>query len=497
MIRQEMGGGQTRARGDEPETPPQKTETQTAGENPAQPKAPPAGDVSPIPTEILEKVKASDDYFEKLTALMAGYEPQLPKAVDNTDLLRCATQETKALDADMSKLDKSLEKEREASEQARRKVAQDFYKRVYKVNFSIDHDWQTRPGFVQKKRYGCWDRDDHRYYEFGRSECTESYHRWRVRSVQWVTSTAVNLYSGTATPSRPELMKRIAAAGPAAPARHYCSVSTVEREMESRYGCFDDGEWQQQRNRRRCEQNGYRWKRRSISPSDTVTIVCQPPARRREPSFVIKAIVPEPTGLQIGDIVSVPQGTSKGHDPGLVYGRFAESDWRAPERDYWVLDVKEGGLVKEVTNADCPDAKEIAAALCRLADKKSDPRQVTANCALAKNAKRLKDFAAKWEKVRRMKNKAQVMMPAYSALTELDGNDHDAFVRLATYQLELQHTEQARKSLKYVVTHGATVKQMLLVTELAGFAKFADLKAAALKRACDLGEINACKMLEK
>ena len=495
LVRQELGGGSPKPAGDPPETPPQKTPVPAP--TPAATRGPSEGDASSIPPEILAKVKASDAYFAKLTALMAGYAPELPKAVDNTDLLRCATQETRALDADMSKLDKSLEKEREASEQERRKVAKAFYQRVFKVNFCIDHDWKTRPGSVQKKRYGCWDTDDRQYYDIPRRDCVQSYHRWRVRSSKWVTDEGVNRYSGTATPSQPELMKRIAAAKLAAPARHYCKVATVEREMETRYGCFDDGQWRREKSRSKCEWNGYRWKRRSTQPSETVTIACQSPEDRRSPRFVINLVAPDPTGLQIGDIISVPQGTTQGHDPGLVFGRFVESDWRAPELDYWVLNVKAGGLIKEVTNADCPDAQEIAAALCRLADKKSDPKKVTSNCTLAKNAKRLKALAEKWEKDRRLKNKAAVLMPVYLALTTLDANDHDAFVRLATYQLELKQTEKARASLNAVVTGGKTVKQMLFVAELAGYAKFGDLKTAALGKACDLGETNACKMLEK
>ena len=106
-------------------------------------------------------------------------------------------------------------------------------------------------------------------------------------------------------------------------------------------------------------------------------------------------------------------------------------------RTHWVLSVPNGGVRIEVTNAACPSDKEIGAALCRLATGKSNRMRVVTSCIVAKDTTRLKSFAARWEK-RGFNNKTEVMIKAYSEISRLNPQDHNAFVRMARYRLKRQ-----------------------------------------------------------
>ena len=455
--------------------------------------------VSSAPKGIQDRVLESQKYFEKLTQLMEDYEPGLPKIVDNTDLLRCLTSEVIGNDADMRRLDKSLVKQREQSREERRKIKRNFYERVYEVNFRIDHDWRSRAGFTKKKRYGCWDRDDGRYYDYiTRSDCTSSYQRWRLRSSRWVKTSDVNLYSGTARPAKPELMKRITAESVRTPSRHYCSIRSVEREMKSQYGCKEYGRWQSGiRNRRECDSSGGQWRLRAKLPTDSVVIVCESTRHTDQPSFVVHAAIPKVTSLRIGDVISIPQGQSRGVDPALIYGEFESFTNEKPTLKHWVLNVNQGAIRIELANKDCPTEKELGMALCNLADRKSNPDKVVENCTMAGNVNRLREFARQWEKNKKRRRDSAFMVKTYRALTSMDDVDLSAKLRLVFYLQKSGKTAEVEGILKTILNQSPKRDELKEVQELAEVAGLDEIRLEALRGSCRLGFGLACSEVEK
>jgi len=451
-----------------------------------------------VPHGIQERVLASQLYFERLTRIMKDYEPGLPQVVDNTDLLRCLTSETIGNDADMRRLDKSLVKQREQSKKERKKIERNFYERVYMVNFRVDHDWRTRPGFVKKKRYSCWDRDDQRYYNrITRSECTASYHRWRLRSSKWVETASVNLYSGAERPSKPELMQRMDAEKIPTPDRHYCTIRSVERKMKTQYGCKEYGRWQREiRHRRECDELGGDWRLRAKVPTDSVVIVCASHRRTDDPSFVVHAAIPEITSLRIGDVISIPQGRAREVDPALIYGAFESYGGGQPTLKHWVLNVNQGAIRIELVNKNCPTEKELGRALCDLADRKSDPNKIVENCEKAGNVERLRKFAQKWETQRKMRRNTSLMTSTYQALTRLDPLDHPSKLRLAFYLDQTGEPAPVRHVLKALLNQSPGAATLQEIAELAESAALEDIRLEALRGSCNLGDNDACTVVE-
>jgi hypothetical protein len=397
---------------------------------------------------------SSVNFIGELTGLMADYEPELPDQVDNTDLLRCVTTEKRTGDSGLERLWKSLEKERKASAKERKQTKRDFFKRIYPVNFRIDYDWKNRTGLKKEVVYGCYEGGSWSGPQGSRSACInwcDDYSCWRLRTNRWVETPGIYLYSNNATPEPPELMKRMKAAGVQTPERFYCVVKDA----------FTKGK-----------------------KEPTHWITCESPWED-EPQLRLSA---SRSDVRRGDLVSVPLAGVKRPEGVLLK---VHKRWKTY---LWTVDVVANTLKIEEKTTACPDPKEVAGAICRLADKKSDPMSVAENCTVAGDHKKLKEFAQKWHK-RLRKNKNAVMIKATSGLMALTPDDLWAPLNHAIYCLKEKRNSEAIAALKTVHQKSSDPKMQLKVAEHGKKAGDDALYQTAVKKACDLGMQAACGLL--
>jgi hypothetical protein len=380
----------------------------------------------------LDNVLQGHRFTQQLRKMMEGYEPKLPQ-MPSTDLMRCTTKEERTSSVDLESLYKSFEKEQKDSEKERKELKKEFYKRIYPIQFRIDHDWAQRTGIKEVVTHGCYWGDG----EWGsetKGSCRRDGGRFKVRSRKWVDEPTINLYSRKGAPAQPELMQRMAKQKIEVPERQYCLVREVDRETEKTYGCYwGDGDWGRE-SKRACRSEDGRWKVRKTEPGGTVSIDCSAPDATS--SFSIVAEHRASTGISRGDVVSVPLKGVKGVEKGVVAANFDTDGWSIiPEFKSWSVRVTGGSLKKEVPNADCPKPREIAAAICRTYDKRSDKQTAISKCTEGKVASKLTELAAIWQKAR-FDNKTQVMIKAYASIVKMAPENKAAQERLESYRAQ-------------------------------------------------------------
>lgn len=308
--------------------------------------APPASSAgSPGRPLAEDAVDASFAFLRRLDELMDGYEPSLAPGEDKTDLLRCVTSYATSTGTGLEKVADRVAKERAAQRKLRQKLRDE----VRPLNFRIDLDWKTR-GSKRPAQYGCWAFTadgslEPSWMEWRRDEAscaaganTPGAHtfgvqtQWRVRVPEGAFTYT---YSGTTEPPAepPELMRRMAASGVAAPARFACPVADVTKA--GKYAVV------------RCE-------------------------ARADAGPLIRASGEVPP-INIGDVVSAPLDGMR-RDPDGVLLKWSQPGGRkaAKAELAWTVDA-DGAALRVERRAACPTADEIAAALSRASVKGGEP----------------------------------------------------------------------------------------------------------------------------
>ena len=430
-----------------------------------------------------ELASASLDIIKEISVLMANYKPELPEQVDNTSLMRCVTAEQRGDNTDLQRLWKSLEKERKASAKERKQTQREFFRSVYPINFRIDYDYKSRiPVKKREVTYGCYERGSWGGPQSSRSACInwcDDNSCWKLRSAGGFRETRDIIFFSKAdrqtirtrvkqannadpkpesaesitlglTPEPPEMMKRMKAAGVQAPERFYCVVKAA----------FTKGK------------KGTHW------------ITCESPWEG-EPKLRLSA---PRTDVQRGDLVSVPLAGVKRPEGVLLKVHKRRKTY------LWTVDVAASTLKIEEKTTACPDPKKVAAAVCRLADRKSDPMGVAHNCALAGDFKKLRDFAMQWHK-KRIKNKNAVMITTTKTLMAATPGDIWAPFQNALYLIKENRGREAIASLRIVHEKSNNATEQLKVAEHARKAGNEALRESAIKKACALGMQAACGLL--
>jgi hypothetical protein len=305
----------------------------------------------------LEKQKAEDaaktewekslDVLAALDKLMEDYKPTLPDATDNTDLLRCTTDDDLASNAALAGAAKGLAQQKAASEQARRAATAAFEKGKW-LQFRVDNGWITRIATTTRDA-GCmlndgrgavvmgeatndlWDKVPGANIVAAALECRQS-DMYQAGMVRWQAPASLDawgneaydavgqsLYSRTTEPAAPELMKRIEASKFDVPARFSCRVDQVTRATGGArtVNCSGSGD----------SAGAYI----KLSASDTA------------PAY------------HIGDVVSVPLKDTKRDPSGVLFKEVWD------RTDHWVVSADPASVTIDVP-ATCPTIDEIVAA---------------------------------------------------------------------------------------------------------------------------------------
>ena len=272
-----------------------------ASPRPAGPNAPPRSAAAPPP---LDPVAASHAVLASLDVLMKDYQPDLPTLTDETDVLRCVTTADLKSDPRLKDVGRTLEKERQASERARRDAAATFRRERLPLDYRIDVGWADRTK-KESDRYGCWDSGAGQVWmSLGESQCYNMSNTlvWKLRAPGETRPLYVN--------GGPELMKRIETARVTVPDRISCRVNDVVQRDDHRTVACDGG-----------------------------------------PEIRVYGDVP--LAANVGDLLSVPLKDAK-RDPNGVL-------WKDISGGRWVVDA-EVATVKVDDNATCPTIDEILSA---------------------------------------------------------------------------------------------------------------------------------------
>jgi hypothetical protein len=296
----------------------------------------------------LTPAERSQRFLALLEKLMEGYQPSLPNVVDDTDKLKCVTSYQMTNNKHLKASARKLEKDKQKSEKSRDKAREAFYAKLY-LQFRIDSGWESRVS--NEATYRCYDRDGWEWYDASvhRSDCTDYYDSWRLRSASdefgntEYSGKGIGLYSGTETPGKPELMKRIEASATTVPERFYCAVTEVKDD--ARWGCWGYDSWEDA-GYYDCRDWDYTW---TIREKKGVEITCDGPGRSSGVYF--HGEMASAIDVNRGDTISVPlSGTAL--DPTGVLGHTKDGNWRLNA-------TPETILMEE--KAQCPAIAEIVA----------------------------------------------------------------------------------------------------------------------------------------
>lgn len=409
----------------------------------------------------------SNDFLAELDRLMSDYKPQLPEVRDDTDVLACVTEAGLAQNENLKAASSALYADVRKGQKAREEAERAFERRRW-LQYRFDMDWAKRiatkeipPQEVCREDYwgdyNCWVTPAKHLDAFG----NDDYDRQ-----------GQHLYSRTETPDKPELMKRVEAAGLAIPERFWCKVEQASVGQES------DG-----------------W---------PLLVAC----KGNVTSFI--TVRGDAPSVNIGDIVSVPLKDTA-FDPMGVLAKVG--DGRT-----WQITATSDTLKLE-TPAECPSDETIALKALETAKSARDAAPLI---ALLRGSPPVTDEGKRKVAEDDLRSKRYADAAAlYEAINDVDGmaaaarglasaNDAAAAIALlkkvttgkkdpALLQLlgglEVQAGDTAAgqahlREAASVATDVKTVKDAMAVLSFIGDA---DGAAQAKTKACELGDKRSCK----
>jgi hypothetical protein len=298
----------------------------------------------------------SGDFLASLDKLMDGYSPPLPEVKDDTDVLGCVSEAGMAEDPGLAAASRVLLADLEGARRARDAAARALEGRRW-LQYSLDYDWERRVATKEEKApvrhldaFGLGDYDFAGQY----------------------------LYSGTTTPEKPEVMKRMEAESLTVPERFWCKVKQqiVLKEAGVSY------------------------------------LVCD-----GEVESVLQFLIDVLSVRNVGDVVSVPLRDSKGWFVEGLLRKPAGNETRDRFSGLWHVDSLNDPKLE--TPAECPSDETIA---LKALEKVNSPRDAAPLLALLRGSPPVTDDGKRKVADDDLRNKRYADAgTAYQALGDADG----------------------------------------------------------------------------